>query len=228
MDKSQPIPILQTWPRNKLAIAILLILYAVGIVGVTLPIHPDFMLLTPLNILTTFIVALWCQKIWSRGLVVALVICYIAGMLVEIVGTKSGLLFGEYAYGATLGPKVLSTPLMMGINWAVLVYGVVSLTNKWLGKGYLILKSLLGATLMVLSDILIEPIAVAYDFWSWGAEPTNSLIVAPVQNYLMWWIAAIPLNLVFHYLAPNTENRVIEFLFWLQCFFFAWIFLIVL
>lgn len=228
MDKSQPIPILQTWPRNKLAITILLILYAVGIVGVTLPIHPDFMLLTPLNILTTFIVALWCQKSWSKGLVIALLICYAAGMLVEIVGTKSGLLFGEYSYGPTLGPKLLSTPLMMGVNWAVLVYAVVSLTNKWVGKGFLVLKVVLGATLMVLSDILIEPIAVAYDFWSWGAEPMNGLIVAPIQNYLMWWMAAIPLNLAFHYLAPNTENRVIEFLFWLQCFFFVWIFLIVL
>jgi putative membrane protein len=228
MDKSQPIPIIQTWPKERLALAILLILYAVGIVGVTLPIHPDFMLLTPFNLLTTFAVCLWCQKDWNRGLVVALLLCYLAGMLVEIVGTQTGILFGEYAYGATLGPKLFATPLTMGINWAILVYAVVSMTNRWLGKGKIVLKSILGATLMVLSDLIIEPTAVHFDFWSWGLEPTNALIVAPVQNYLMWWLAALPLNIAFHYLAPQTENKLIEFLFWIQCFFFAWIFIFVI
>ncbi len=228
MQKSQAIPILQTWPKSRLAIAVLVILYTVGIVGVTLPIHPDFMLLTPINLLVTFGLALWCQKDWNPKLVVALLICYIVGFLVELIGTQTGVLFGEYKYGATLGPKVAGTPLMMGINWAILVYGVVSLSNKWLGQGKILLKSILGASLMVLSDLLIEPTAVYYDFWSWGAVPSNALIVAPLQNYLMWWLAALPLNLLFHYLAPSTENRVIEFLFWLQCFFFAWIFVFVL
>ena len=81
---------------------------------------------------------------------------------------------------------------------------------------------------MVANDILIEPVAVVYDFWQWDAPALNTLIVAPIQNYLMWWIAAFILNLCFQFIAPNTKNPIIEYLFCLQAVFFLWILLIVL
>jgi len=184
--------------------------------------------LTPLNLLTTFVVALYCQKCWNKPLVWSLVLCFVLGVFVEIIGVKTGILFGGYHYGATLGPKIWGTPLIMGVNWAVLVYASVSMMNRYLGTGKIFLKSLLGATLMIANDILIEPIAVAYDFWTWDAEPINFLIVAPLQNYVAWWIIGFGFNLMFHLIAPQQQNRIVEILFWLQSVFFLWILLIVL
>jgi len=38
---------------SRQVVLILFILYAVGVAGVLIPIHPDFMMLTPLNLLTS-------------------------------------------------------------------------------------------------------------------------------------------------------------------------------
>lgn len=221
---------LQSFPREsipKIAIGILVILYIVGLVGVTVPLHEDFMLLTPINLLVTFFIALYAQNDLKPRLIWALLACYAIGFLMEWVGVQTGVLFGEYSYGATLGPKIFGTPLLIGLNWAMLVYAVVSLANRSFGADKILLKSIFGATLMLGLDILIEPVAVRYDFWSWSNTPYNSLFVAPFQNYLLWWVVAFALNLLFHKIAENTKNIAIEVLFCLQVFFFAWIYLIV-
>ncbi len=213
--------------KSNISKAILLILYAVGLVGVTLPLHPDFMLLTPANLLVTFLVALYAQEKIGKGLIAALVFCYLFGVFIELVGVQTGLLFGEYSYGSTLGPKIWGTPLIIGLNWAMLVYASASLSNSYLAKASLWVKAIIGASMMVFLDLWIEPAAVRYDFWSWSAAPLNSLIVAPWQNYAVWWLAALGLQFVFHRLAPDTRNGSIELLFGLQLFFFIWIFFMV-
>jgi putative membrane protein len=209
-------------------IRVLFILYIVGIIGVTVPLHENFMLLTPINLLVTFIIAVLADKNKSTVLYIALVICYLCGFVIELLGVQSGLLFGEYSYGGTLGPKIWGTPLIIGINWAMLVYASVSLSNRILPHGKILFKAAIGATFMVALDVLIEPVAIHFDFWNWAAAPINRLIVAPVQNYITWWIAAFLLNIVFQNLVPATKNRVIEVLYYLQCVFFAWILLFVI
>jgi putative membrane protein len=70
--------------------------------------------------------------------------------------------FGNYVYKTTLGWKFLETPLIIGVNWILLTCSVVySIENK--------IKSNLGiafasACLLVLLDILIEPVAIQYNF----------------------------------------------------------------
>ena len=202
---------------------VLIILYIVGFFGVTIPIHEDFMLLTPINLLTTFFIALYADKNKSLALYLALILCYVLGLVIELIGVHNEFLFGKYAYGATLGPKVYDTPLIIGINWAMLVYASTSFTNRFVKNYNLLLKSAIGALIMVSLDILIEPVAVQYDFWAWSNTPMSELIVAPLQNYITWYVAAFLLNVLFHKLAPQSQNNVIELLFILQILFFAWI-----
>lgn len=209
-------------------IGILIILYIVGIVGVTVPLHEDFMLLTPLNLLTTFLLSVWAQKDKQKLFFSALLLCYVSGLVIELLGVHSKVLFGEYRYGATLGWKIFETPLIIGVNWAMLVYAVVSMNNRFWPQAPLVLKAALGATMMVALDILIEPVAVHYDFWAWAAPPFNKLIVAPIQNYVTWWLAAFVLNVIFQKMVPNVKNAAIDVLFYLQCVFFAWIIIFVI
>jgi putative membrane protein len=207
---------------------VLIILYIVGFFGVTIPIHEDFMLLTPINLLTTFFIALYADKNKKTALYLALLLCYVFGLVIELIGVHNEFLFGKYAYGATLGTKIFDTPLIIGINWAMLVYASTSFTNKYFKSYNLLIKSALGALIMVALDILIEPVAVNYDFWTWSNPPINELIVAPLRNYITWYLAAFLLNILFHKLAPQTQNNVIELLFILQMLFFAWINLFVI
>jgi putative membrane protein len=209
-------------------IRVLIILYIVGLIGVTLPLHKDFMLLTPLNLLTTFVIAVYADKNKNAGLYLVLAFCYLFGFFLELAGVQSGLIFGQYTYGATLGPKIWGTPLIIGINWAMLVYASVSISNSYFTEFPIIVKAAVGATLMVLLDIFIEPVAVKFDFWSWASAPMNKLIVAPLENYIVWWLAAFLLNYLVQTIMPAIKNRAIEVLFYLQLLFFIWIIIFVI
>lgn len=203
-------------------ISILIILYTVGFVGVSIPVHnKDFMLLTPLNLLVTFFIAIYADSTKSVKFYFMLIFCYFFGLIIELIGVHNDFLFGAYSYGSTLGYKIFDTPLIIGINWAMLTYASVSMTNRL--KCGIFIKSILGALIMVLLDVFIEPAAVYFDFWSWTDKPINSFIVAPLRNYTTWFLASFLLILVVHIFVPGIKNRVIEVLYALQLIFFIFI-----
>ena len=44
------------------------------------------------------------------------------GFFIEVIGVKTGFIFGSYYYGAAMGIKILAVPLLIGLNWSILVY----------------------------------------------------------------------------------------------------------
>ncbi|MCB0552351.1 MAG: carotenoid biosynthesis protein [Phaeodactylibacter sp.] len=196
------------------AVAILLILYAVGIVGITLPIHPDFVLLTPFNLLISLGLMLWNHPLWSRRVLWFIAIAYLIGFGAELFGVQTGLLFGDYTYGRVLGPKIWGTPLMIGVNWVMLGYAAGVAANfilpgrRWLARGGL------AAGLMVALDVLIEPVAMQYGFWSWAGD------VVPLRNYFGWFLVALPLECLFAAWLGGVFNKVAVALLILQFLFF--------
>lgn len=208
-------------------ISILMILYAVGFVGVSIPsVNKYFMLLTPLNLLVTFLIAVYAEKVKSTKFFIMLLVCFFCGLIIELIGVHNEFLFGAYSYGSTLGIKFFDTPIIIGINWAMLTYASVSISNRF--NFSITSKAFLGAFLMVFLDLLIEPVAVYFDFWSWTDQPLNRLIVAPLRNYITWFIASFILNVFVHFYTPNLKNKVIEFLYILQVIFFTFINLFVI
>jgi putative membrane protein len=47
----------------------------------------------------------------------------------EVVGVKTGLIFGEYKYGSTLGIKLFEVPLIIGFNWVFVILGSISISR---------------------------------------------------------------------------------------------------
>ena len=165
--------------KTTISIVVLIILYAVGIIGIKSGTFGDILSLTPLNLLVSLALLLWNHEKWDGKFVVAIAIVAIAGFFVEVAGVQTGVIFGEYTYGKTLGWQWLDVPLVMAVNWLILVYcaaAVVSQRAEW----DIWLKAFAGAVIMVSMDFLIEPVAIRYDFWSWA----NTVI--PTQNYLAW------------------------------------------
>lgn len=216
---------LQAYTRPQIAIFCLIVIYCVGVAGMATPFADSFILLTPLNLLVSMLLVWWAETQRTKAFYTMLAICYAMGWLVECVGTATGLLFGEYAYGGTLGTKVAGTPLLIGVNWAMLVYAVVALANEYWSAVSVWIKSLLGALVMVGLDVWIEPVAVRYDFWAWGVESSHRLWVAPLQNYLAWFAIAFVLIRVAHGLVPMLRNRVAIALLGLQYVFFIVLYL---
>jgi len=201
------------------SIAVLTILYIVGLVGILLPLHADFILLTPLNLLVSMGLVLWHHGNWAKPTIYYLLIVYLVGFSAELLGTQTGLLFGDYAYGPVLGPKIWDTPLMIGVNWMMLGYCAGVTSNVLLPGRTFWMRGLLAASLMVGLDVIIEPVAMAYDFWDWEAS------VVPFSNYVGWFLVALPLELLFAYWHKGLRNKVGVALFSLQTLFFLILFL---
>ena len=204
-----------TFSFEKLAILVLSILYLVGIIGISMPIHPDFVLLTPLNLLFSLITVLIFHQNWDRNSVIFLFICFTIGYGAEVFGVQTGLLFGNYEYGPVLGPKVWETPLMIGVNWILLAYSSGMLINQLLPKLHPVLKAATAATVMVVLDIFIEPVAIQYNLWQWQGQTSP-----PLQNFLGWWLVAFIVLLFFTFLLKNRKNKVAIALLALQFVFF--------
>lgn len=200
--------------KTNISIAILIILYAVGIVGIKFGMFGDILSLTPLNLMVSLALLLWNHEKWDRNFIIAITVCAAAGFFVEVAGVQTGLIFGEYTYGKTLGWKWLDVPLVMAVNWLVLIYCAAAVVGRR-GDWNVMLKAFAGAVIMVTMDFLIEPVAIIYDFWAWK----NDFI--PTQNYLAWGVISFVLLAIFHKLVPPLNNKVAIALFFLQIIFFV-------
>jgi len=201
--------------KDKHAIIILVIVYLVGIIGFLLPIHEDFALLTPVNLLVSMLLVILSQAHRTTKIYLFLSLCFFVGLSAEIFGVNTGLLFGEYNYGPVLGYQIMGTPIMIGVNWAMLSFCAGATINSFFENKNWILKSFLGASAMVLLDFIIEPVAIHYDFWSWE----NNII--PIKNYVAWFSIALGLLLVFNKFLGTLVNKVAIVLFILQFVFFG-------
>ncbi len=185
------------------------------------PYADTFVLLTPLNLLVSLLLVSIYQQPKDINFSLFLILAGLFGFIIEVLGTKTGFIFGQYTYGATLGLKILDTPLTMCINWACLMFCILMFINNINYRLNNYLKSFFGAFLMVFMDIFIEPVAVKFDFWSWKSEGINSFLVAPLQNYLAWFVIAFILYLFLTPLLHYYQNKAAVRLLYLQFIFFA-------
>lgn len=200
--------------RSRNLVPILILYFAVGVAGMIYPATRSlFQGLTPFSLLACLALLLIYHRHHTvRFWLVALFILT-AGIAVEIAGVSTGVIFGGYTYGDTLGPKVFHTPLMIGVNWLLLVYCSHVIANRFVEDP--LFKSITGAALMVVYDFALEPSAIALDMWHWEEG------AVPLQNYLAWFVIAF----LFHLLAGkyrlvDRENKLALPLFFIQMGFF--------
>ncbi|MBF9253041.1 carotenoid biosynthesis protein [Pontibacter sp. 172403-2] len=196
------------------AVAVLVIFHAVGFWGLVFSGDPVyFQQLTPLNLLLTSALLFSFHRCWNLPFVLFAIAVFLVGFLAEAVGVHTGLLFGNYGYGHALGTKVWEVPLLIGLNWLMLVYSTGHISNytrlPWM------IKAILGALLMVLLDYFIEPVAMRYDFWNWQGG------FVPFSNYAGWFILAFLLQLYFQRAGFFKQNPLAPYIFLVQLAFFT-------
>jgi uncharacterized membrane protein len=194
---------------------LLVMAYIAGLIGLQMPaVAPLFKLLTPLNLLGTLAALLYFHTDWRPSFYFYMALAALTGFFVEVVGVKTGYIFGgPYAYGAGLGPKLLGVPPIIGVNWLLLTYAFGSLCDRLPWRIYI--KAAIAATGMVALDILIEPVAIALDFWTWFGQPI------PIQNYVGWWLVSAVLLSIWYGLPFRKNNQIAALIIVLQIFFFA-------
>ncbi len=205
---------------NKQNISIFIIwLFAIsGIIGIYLGYVSWFIPKTPLNLilgagllfLNLPINSLRKIGIWS--------IAFSVGMLVEVIGVKTGDIFGSYYYGENLGIKLMGVPYLIGVNWAVLSFITAAIATYFTKNFW---GSIVMATcLMVGLDLLLEPLAGIFDFWHFEGG------IVPLQNYISWGITAFCLQILIRKTIDFDKPYFSTHLFLTQVIFFGSCYLI--
>lgn len=195
--------------------AILILFFAVGFIGFSLPAtHSLFVRLTPFALLMNFaLIILYQKEAIKTKTAIAFAFIFLAGFFLELIGTHTGIIFGSYTYGTGLGLKIADTPLMIGINWLMLVWAsriiVDSLPVRPLPA------AALAALLMTAYDTILEPLAPLLHMWEWEKG------FAPLQNYLAWFVIAFGFHTLLFALKIQLKNKIAPFIFYVQAGFFA-------
>ena len=196
----------------RMSIFFLWLINISGFFGMLSDQNEFFLSTTPYVLSLTLLLLILNHDLSDKKSKIGLVLIFLFGLIVEILGVNYGLFFGEYNYGANLGPKIYEVPYVIGFNWVLLIIATGSISDKLI-KGKEIYKILFASFLMVLIDLLIEKSAPKLDFWEFVISPV------PFSNYLWWFIFSIGFQYIFFKTVKTKDYNlssnilVIQFLF---------------
>ena len=197
----------------QVSMAILVFMHFSGIVGIQSSFKDLFLLCTPFTLLLSITLLFWNHTEYNKSFFIFSALTFLTAYFIEVLGVKTGMIFGNYSYGNTLGIKLFDVPVLIGINWLLLIYCVGVIFNTLQVSS--IIKSMFGATLLTLLDFFIETVAVKYDYWKWAND------TPPIQNFISWFILSFLLLLFFNSMNFNKNNKLAHGLFIIQLVFFV-------
>jgi putative membrane protein len=207
-------------PKNlnistRTAIVVILLFHLVGLVGLSVPsLQTPFMQIVPWHILLMLLVILLTNESDRSLLAVFVIIIAMSGFVLEWLGVHKYWIFGDYSYGKTLGLKLFDIPLTIGLNWFLLVYATgVTMQHSRLKSA--LIRVITGAVILVMLDLLIEPVAVNLDYWHWDFN------IIPAKNYICWFFVSIAFLYVFELFKFKKQSIVPPVLLITQFVFFA-------
>ncbi|EIA09141.1 carotenoid biosynthesis protein [Flavobacterium frigoris] len=196
----------------------LILVYISGSIGFV--VNPSFFSpFTPYTLLLTCFVFLIHSPLEDKKFIIAFFSIASLGFIIEVVGVKTGLIFGKYSYGDGLGYKFLNVPLVISINWAMLICAGIKVVSRIFTNKITVL--IVAALLVTLIDLLIEQVAPKLNFWQFeGGLPD-------LQNYLSW-IGVAFFTSYFFYPTIIKGNRTVSLIILiLQIIFFTFLFIFI-
>ncbi|MGB1021064.1 MAG: carotenoid biosynthesis protein [Flavobacteriaceae bacterium] len=201
------------FPLSKinLSLGLIWLFHISGALGIIYGNADWFIKATPINLMVSFLLLLLNTELKRKTLWV-LFSCYVVGLFAEIIGVRYGVLFGKYHYGTTLGIHWQQVPLLIGVNWCLLVSICGAIASSF--SNSLWKRAFIGTFLMLFLDLLIEPVAPVLDFWAFDEG------IAGVHNYVGWALVAFPLQGLFAWINCKTDSKFSFHLYFLQSLFF--------
>ena len=204
---------LQLISIEKFSIFLLWLFTISSLIGISLGHLEWFITKTPINLMLGFLLLLINVPLGNGKGRRTFLVLFLAGMCIEILGVIRGDIFGVYHYGENLGFKVWGVPLMIGIYWAVLTTVTSQIARGLFNSLWTI--AIVGASLMVGLDFLMEQLAHTFDFWHF----TDG--IAPFQNYVTWFLMAFALQILAWKFIPKGGSTFSFHLYMNQIVFFA-------
>ncbi len=187
--------------HKKLIVINWVIIHIVGAVGLNLSISQRlFEQLSVFTLLYSACIILFTHSEKNISYFVFILFVFLSGFIAEIIGVRTGLIFGAYHYTPTLGYSVMGVPLIIAVNWVALTYCTAQLADRFVRNPFLAI--LVGAILLVLLDILLEFFAVKHQLWVW-----ENRAYPPFQNFAGWFLVGCITHFIFRISIKKSNNN---------------------
>lgn len=199
--------------RNyNIPVYIILVTHLFGLIGLSFDYTREFFLiLTPYHLLLTSSL-IFLVKFYKLRFYFSFLIIFSLGFFIEALGVEYDFIFGSYQYGDVLGFKYMNVPLIIALNWFLLVFSSRGLANSFFSNP--IFQIFCATILMVLLDFFIEPVAINLGFWYWQS------IDVPLLNYIMWFIISLIMQIIISKSSGSIPNRFAASIYFSQLLFF--------
>ena len=118
------------------------------------------------------------------------------GFVVEVIGVRFGVPFGDYAYTGVLQPQLLGVPVVMGLAWVALVAfasdfaGRLRLPISPTSPAAATVVALVAALWVTACDLVIDPLAAnQFRYWTWVHE--GNYYGIPFTNFVGWFVTSL-------------------------------------
>lgn len=148
-------------------------------------------------LLQTITVIVILASRWEARRIASLVgVVVPSAWLIELIGSSTGLPFGNYTYTEQLTPQLAHVPLLIPLAWLMMLVPAWAVAYAICGQytgGKFYLLSALAFTAW---DLFLDPQMVGWGFWVWEAQQISaaSYFGIPWSNYIGWVLSALLLT----------------------------------
>lgn len=205
--------------RLTFALIIAAVFHAAGIVGNLFFASPFISHMTPVHLLLMAFLSFYVVEEQRNSLILFAIIAAVLGFAAELIGVHTALLFGHYQYGPVLGPAIAQVPVLIGVNWFLVLAGAATVM-QYIARGIALQRLRYtvivfgAAALATFLDWVLEPVAIALGYWRWLGNDI------PLYNYWCWFLVSLVAMIAYVITRPRT-NAFHAWLYILQLLFFA-------
>jgi putative membrane protein len=161
----------------------------------------------------TFALASLAHAAATRGTATALAVLLVAGgigLAAEVCGVRTGFPFGAYSYAATLGPALLTVPLVVPPAWVMMAWPCLLLGRRLSprrGRAQDAVAVLVAAWTLTAWDLFLDPQMTAAGHWTF-ADPVPGLpgtTGVPLTNLAGWFAVSLLIMTVLQRIVPRQS-----------------------
>jgi uncharacterized membrane protein len=127
------------------------------------------------------------------------------GFFIELIGVETGWPFGVYEYDPSLGPQLISVPIVVPFAWAMIAHPILCVARR-VTKNWVFLYGGFG---MMAYDLFLDPQMVNGGRWTWevtGAHVPFSPEI-PLSNTFGWLLSGMALIAMLHLALPRERRK---------------------
>lgn len=123
----------------------------------------------------------------------------VATLLVEKLGTTTGVPFGDYDYTGALQPALVGVPVIVPLAWFAMGVTALEVGHH---VGSRLVAVVVGAVGLTAWDLFLDPQMVDAGYWKWAADGIYEGI--PLSNYAGWLLTGLVVLSVVERIRPSV------------------------